>query len=60
MSTVNADEFPANVRPDVRRIAAGISEIYPPDHPAHLPVNLRATAGKCPVHCPEKSKTHPR
>jgi hypothetical protein len=41
------------------RITVGISEIYPPDYPAHLPGNLRATAGKCPVHCPEKTAAHP-
>jgi hypothetical protein len=59
MSTGNADEFPAHVRPDARRITVGVSEIYPPDYPAHLPVNLRATAGKYPVHWPEQAGTHP-
>ena len=54
ISSGNADEFPTAIRQDARRIADGISEINPPDHPAILTGNLRETAGKCPVHCPEK------
>ena len=57
MSTGNADEFPAHVRPDARQITVGISEINPPGYPAQLPVNLRALPGNVP---PTGRKEPPR
>jgi len=52
--------MPTAIRSDVRWTTGGISEIYPPDYPAHLTGYFRATAGRCPAHCPEKTVTHPR
>jgi len=60
MSTGNADEFPASVRPDRQRhgrlLSGGLSAEMSRQHP----VNCREVAGKCPVHCPAKAVTHPR
>jgi hypothetical protein len=41
----NVATMPTAIRSTVRRMAGGIPEIHPPDHPAKLTVNLRATAG---------------
>ena len=38
--------FPTASRLVFRRIADGISGVHPPDHPAKLPGNLRAIAGR--------------
>ena len=40
----NDAAFPSAIRHAIRRIAGGISGVYPPDHPAKLPDNLRAIA----------------
>jgi hypothetical protein len=40
----NDAAFSTAIRRVVRRIADGISGVYPPDHPAKLPGNLRAIA----------------
>jgi hypothetical protein len=42
----NDAAMPTAIRWTVRRITGGIPEIHPPDHPAKLTVNLRATAGR--------------
>ena len=42
----NGAAFPSAIRRIVRRIASGLSGVYPPVHPAKLPGNLRAIAGK--------------
>jgi hypothetical protein len=42
----NDAAMPTAIRWAVRRITGGIAEIHPPDHPAKLTVNLRATAGR--------------
>jgi hypothetical protein len=42
---------PTAIRWAVRRTAGGIAEIHPPEHPATLPVNLRAVAGRLTGHC---------
>jgi hypothetical protein len=52
--------IPDVIRPDVRRITVGISEIYPPDYPAQLPGNRPDASGQCPVQCPAKAVTYPR
>jgi len=53
-----------NFRRASARITGGIAGIYPPDYPAHLTGNLRATAGKLPGCVPvidrRKTMTHPR
>ena len=47
----NDAAMPTAIRWTVRRITGGIAEIHPPDHPAKLTVNLRATAGRLPGRC---------
>jgi hypothetical protein len=47
----NDAAMPTAIRWAVRRITGGISEIHPPDHPAKLTVNLRATAGRLTARC---------
>jgi hypothetical protein len=42
---------PTAIRWIVRRMTGGIAEVHPPEHPATLPVNLRATSGKLAGHC---------
>ncbi len=42
----NDAAMPTAIRWTIRRMAGGISEIHPPDHPAKLTVNLRSTAGR--------------
>jgi hypothetical protein len=42
---------PTAIRWSIRRMAGGIAEIHPPEHPATLPVNLRAMAGRLTGHC---------
>jgi hypothetical protein len=47
----NDAAMPTAIRRTVRRMAGGIIEIYPPDHPSKLTVNLRSTAGRLTAHC---------
>ena len=47
----NDAAMPTAIRWAVRRMAGDIAEIHPPDHPAKLTVNLRATAGRLTGHC---------
>jgi len=42
---------PTAIRWVVRRMTGGNAEIHPPEHPATLPVNLRAMAGRLTGHC---------
>jgi len=49
ISVGNDAAIPTAIRPDVRRITIGISEIYPPDYPAKQTGNIRATARTLPV-----------
>jgi len=47
----NDAAMPTAIRWTVRRMAGGIVEIHPPDHPSKLTVNLRSTAGRLTAHC---------
>lgn len=47
----NDAAMPTAIRWTVRRMAGGIPEIHPPDHPAKLTVNLRSTAGRLTGRC---------
>ena len=47
----NDAAMPTAIRWTIRRMAGGIVEIHPPDHPAKLTVHLRATAGRLTAHC---------
>ena len=51
ISGANNAAMPTAIRWTVRRMTGGIVEIHPPDHPAKLTVNLRATAGKLAGRC---------
>jgi len=46
----NDAEFQTAIYQVIRRIAGGISGVHPPDHPAKLPGNLRAIAGRLISH----------
>jgi hypothetical protein len=52
----NDAAIPTAIRSVVRRIAVGISEIYPPDYPAKQTVSIRATAGKLPGSVPSNAR----
>jgi hypothetical protein len=47
----NDAAMPTAIRWTIRRMAGGITEIHPPDHPAKLTVNLWATAGRLTARC---------
>ena len=47
----NDAAMPTAIRWTIRRMAGGITEIHPPDHPAKLPVNLRSIAGRLTGRC---------
>ena len=47
----NDAAIPTAIRWAIRRMAGGIAEIHPPDHPAKLTVNLRAIAGRLTGRC---------
>jgi hypothetical protein len=47
----NDAAMPTAIRWTVRRMAGGIAEIHPPDHPAKLTVNLRSIAGRLTGRC---------
>ena len=59
----NDAAMPTAIRWAIRRMAGGIAEIHPPDHPAKLTVNLRATAGRltgrCRAFARQTSRTFP-